>query len=153
MCFRNNLHLQLGPWRNGELYLVAFLSAQCMYTSLHAFQTCRLIFFSISSYLQKIDSLRWTPHMEGCLQTLAKKQECPTDEVLVQPVRLQLIVEKVAQAPWHDGEIETAELIRAPPAFYLKALQSQLQEVKRKLSPESQRNGKLPSTNYFYIPF
>jgi hypothetical protein len=108
--------------------------------------------FSISSYLQRIDALRWTPHMDECLQTLAEKQECPTDEVLVQQVRLQLIVEKVTQARWHDGEIENAGPVRAPPAFYLKALQSQLQEVKRKLPPESQQNGKLSSTNYFHVP-
>jgi hypothetical protein len=91
--------------------------------------------------------------MDECLQTLAEKQECPADEVLVQQVKLQLIVEKVAQIPWHDGEIENTESIRAPPALYLKALQSQLQEVKRKLPPELQRNGKLSSTNYFYVPF
>ena len=90
--------------------------------------------------------------MDECLQTLAEKQECPTDEVLVQQVRLQLIVEKVTQAPRYDGEIENTELIRAPPALYLKALQSQLQEVKRKLPSELQQNGKLSSTNYFRVP-
>src|SRR5271170_1606627 len=144
MAVRKHCNRQFGPWRNGELYLVAFLSAQCMYSSLHTFQTRRLI-FSISSNFQKIDALRWTPHMDECLQMLAEKQECPTDEILVQQVRLQLIVEKVVQAPWHDGEIENAERVRAPPAFYLKALQSQLQEVRRKLPPESLRNGKLSS--------
>jgi len=90
--------------------------------------------------------------MDECLQTLVEKQECPTDEVLVQQVRLQLIVEKVAQIPWHDGEIENAEPIRAPPTLYLKALQSQLQEVKHKLPPKLQRNGKLSSINYFSCP-
>lgn len=109
--------------------------------------------FRISSYLQRIDALRWTPHMEECLQTLAEKQECPTDEVLVQQVRLQLIVGKVAQAPWHDGEIENAEPIRAPPAFYLKALQSQLQGIKSKLTPESQLNGKLSLQTTFISIF
>ena len=74
---------------------------------------------------------------------LAENQEVPTDEVLVQQVRLQLIVEKVAQAAWHDGEIENAGSIRTPPAFYLKALQLQLQEVKRQLPPELRQNGKL----------
>jgi hypothetical protein len=85
--------------------------------------------------------------MDECLQKLAEKARMSK----VQQVRLQLIVEKVAQAPWHDREIENVEPIRAPPAFYLKALQSQLQEVKRKLPPESLRNGKLSSANYFHI--
>jgi hypothetical protein len=110
-------------------------------------------FSSISSFLQRIDALRWTPHMDECLQRLAEKQECPTDEILVQQVRLQLIVEKVAQAPWYDGEVENVEPIRAPPAFYLKALQSQLLEVKRKLPPESLRNGKLSFASRFHTRF
>ena len=91
--------------------------------------------------------------MDECIRTLEEKQECPTDEVLVQQVRLQLIVEKVAQAPWYDGESENTGPIRAPPSFYLKAFQSQLQEVKRNFSPESYQNGKFSSTNCSCVLF
>ena len=91
--------------------------------------------------------------MDECIRTLEEKQECPADEVLVQQVRLQFIVEKVVQAPWHDGESEHAGPMRAPPSFYLKGLQSQLQEVKRKLPPESRQNGKLSSINCYRVLF
>ncbi|OQV07342.1 hypothetical protein CLAIMM_11793 [Cladophialophora immunda] len=47
----------------------------------------------VSSFLQKTDALRWTPHMEECLVILDEKKECPNDAILVQQVRLQLIVE------------------------------------------------------------
>lgn len=89
--------------------------------------------------------------MDECLQVLDETQECHTDEILVQQVRLQMIVEKVTLGTWYDGVIETAEHIRAPPSFYLQALHSQLQEVKNKLPPQSQRNGKLSFTNYFVV--
>ncbi len=86
--------------------------------------------------------------MDECLQILDERHECLTDEILVQQVRLQLIVEKVTLGTWNDGAMETAEHIKAPPSFYLQALHSQLQEVKNKLPPQLQRNGKLSSTNY-----
>lgn len=76
--------------------------------------------------------------MEDCLQTLVERQEWPGDEVLVYQVRLQLIIEKVIRTKWDDENIET---VKMPPAFYLKALQSELQEVWRRVSPELQDNG------------
>ncbi len=112
-----------------------------------------LIDLSISSFLQKIDALRWTPHMGECLQVLDERQECLNDEILVQQIRLQLIVEKANQGTWNDGATETSEHIKAPLSFYSQALHSQLQEIKNKLSPRLQRNGKLSSSNYLCCPF
>ncbi|KIW35297.1 uncharacterized protein PV07_02000 [Cladophialophora immunda] len=54
---------------------------------------CFLSTSIVSSFLQKTDALRWTPHMEECLVILDEKKECPNDAILVQQVRLQLIVE------------------------------------------------------------
>ena len=83
--------------------------------------------------------------MDECLQILDEQQECLTDELLVQQVRLQLIVEKVARGPWNDVNS------KAPLTFYLQALHSQLQEIKDKLPRRSQGDGELLSTNYFAI--
>jgi hypothetical protein len=90
--------------------------------------------------------------MDECLQVLDETRECLTDEILVQQVRLQLIVEKVTPGTWYEGVIESAEHVRAPPSFYIQALHSQLQEVKNKIPPQLQRDGKLSSTNIFYCP-
>ena len=81
-----------------------------------------------------MDGLRWTPHLEESLCVLEESHECLNDEILVQQVRLQLIAEKVAIGNWDD---------KAPLSFYLQALHSQLQEVKSKLPPHLQSNGKL----------
>jgi hypothetical protein len=102
-----------------------------------------LIEFSVSSFLQKIDGLRWTPYMGECLQILDETKECPNDEILVQQVRLQLIVERINLGTWDEGA-EPPEQNREPSPLYLQALHSQLQEVKNKLPPESQNNGKFP---------
>jgi len=100
-----------------------------------------LIFLSVSSFLQKIDALRWTPHLDECLEVLNEKHESPIDDILVQQVRMQLIVEKVTWGPWNDGAIKTAEHSNVPLCFYLNALQSQLQEVKTKIPPYLKDNG------------
>ncbi|KAJ9401498.1 hypothetical protein DTO282F9_1695 [Paecilomyces variotii] len=101
---------------------------------------CFLLTSNVASYLQKIDALRWTSHMDESLRILAEKQECPTDIVLVQQVRLQLISEKVAQGPWQYGAAENTNSHEPPPAFYLQALQSQVMEAVQKAPPELQHN-------------
>jgi hypothetical protein len=99
----------------------------------------------ISSFLHQIDALRWTPHMDECLCILDEGPEGPNDEILVQQVRLQLIVEKVnCLENWQGGLKGRAYRARAPPSFYLQALQSQVEEVRSNRSFRSDNRGKLP---------
>ncbi|KAJ5591583.1 uncharacterized protein N7459_001952 [Penicillium hispanicum] len=72
---------------------------------------CFLTTSIISSFLQRIDALRWTPHLEECLQVLDQEKECLGDQILVQLVRLQLIAEKGCRATpdiGNDGESDVA---------------------------------------------
>lgn len=84
--------------------------------------------------------------MDECLQILDKTKECLNDEILVQQVRLQLIVEKMAQGTLHDGAIGSTDHKR-PTELYLEGLHSQLQSIKTSLVTRSQKNGKLPGNN------
>lgn len=104
-----------------------------------------MVTLSISAFLQKIDALRWTPHMDECLRILDERQECATDEILVQQVRLQLLVERVTLDTWTDKHM------RAPLSFYLQTLHSQFQEAKDKLPPHSQRTSEQSFTKYFIV--
>ena len=45
--------------------------------------------------------------MDECLQVLAERQKCPNDAILVQQVRIQLIVQKVAQVKSNHGHTAT----------------------------------------------
>ncbi|KAE9369122.1 hypothetical protein N431DRAFT_412898 [Stipitochalara longipes BDJ] len=92
---------------------------------------CFLITSIVSSFLQKIDALRWTPHMDECLQILDEAKECHNDLILVQLVRLQLIVEKLAARMPHGGAIESSEY-RGDGS----SLHSQLQDIKLQLLAE-----------------
>ena len=79
--------------------------------------------------------------MDECLQTLVERKEHPADAFLVQLVKLQLIVEKVAHAPWSESSGDLGGPIKAPSHFYLRALQRQLEDFKQNIPSELLQNG------------
>ena len=101
----------------------------------------RLIGTRMCSYFQRLDALRWTPYLDECIAVLGEKDEYPTDLLLVHLVKLQLVVEKAVQAPWHEERDDPNGSVRVPPIFYLKALQAQLQDFKTRTPPSIQGNG------------
>jgi hypothetical protein len=122
--------------------------ASSVYASILCLQSkMELTHASISSYCQRIDALRWTTYLDECLQILSENSEQPNDILLVQYVRLQLIIENLAQAPWHDALPDTTGSMRVPLIFYLKSLQTQLQDFKQKVPLELQQNGKFAALN------
>ena len=100
----------------------------------------RLIRTRMSSYFQRLDALRWTPYLDECIVVLGEKDEHPTDPLLIHLVKLQLVVEKAGQAPWHEERHDPSGSVRAPPIFYLKALQAQLQDFRTRIPPSIQGN-------------
>lgn len=101
---------------------------------------CFLLSSVVSSYFQRLDALRWTPYLDGCLVVLAENKEHPTDALLIELVQLQLIVEQLGQAPGYEGHDDSTSSAKAPPMFYLKALQAKLQDFKVKVSPKTHRD-------------
>jgi hypothetical protein len=102
-----------------------------------------LITFRISLFIQKIDALRWTSHMDECLQVLDEAKECLTDGILVQQVRLQLIAEKMAQGTWHDGALESTKHTSELPSLHFQSLHSQFQNIKIQILAGTQADGKM----------
>ena len=84
--------------------------------------------------------------MDEDLQMLDERKECPNDDILVQQVRLQVIVEKMALGTLHDGAMESTEHTREPPSLYLETLHSELQDIKTKLLVQPHTDGKLLCT-------
>ncbi|KAL4772925.1 hypothetical protein BDW60DRAFT_222131 [Aspergillus nidulans var. acristatus] len=99
---------------------------------------CFLITSIISTFVQRTDSLRWTPFMDECLKLMEKQQECLNDEILAQQVRLQLITDKLNLGPYHGGLAATPDPIQAPPAFYLHSMHAQLRSIQPRVAPNSQ---------------
>lgn len=80
--------------------------------------------------------------MDECIAVLAEEKEQPTDTLLIHLVKSQIIIEKIGQAPWHEECGSITGSVRAPPTFYLKALQAQLQDCKANVPPDIQGNRK-----------
>lgn len=97
---------------------------------------------SISSYFAQIDAMQWTPYMDECLDTLSENQESSFDELFINQVRLQLLCQQVPQALSQDRESGHAEGTIVPPTFYLKALQSNLKELKGSFCPDLLQDSK-----------
>jgi len=106
-----------------------------------------LIASRISSFLQKIDALRWTPYMDECLQILNERKECSNDDILVQQVRLQLILETIAPGTLPDGEVESTEHIRETSFPPLEIHHSQLHAIKTQLLSQPKIDGRLLCLN------
>ncbi|PYH41994.1 Zn(II)2Cys6 transcription factor domain-containing protein [Aspergillus saccharolyticus JOP 1030-1] len=104
---------------------------------------CYLLTSSISLFFKKAESLRWTPYLEECLETLSRHPDCPNDEVLVHQVRCQLINERVNQteAPpphSHSTLMNPYSTLRAPVSTYQHALNSYLASAQTKFPPHTQ---------------
>ena len=71
---------------------------------------------------------------------LAETPEYPSDALLAQYARLQLIEDDVCQAPWIEGEGISSDS-RAPSSYHLKSLEAQMKAFKQQLPTELQQNG------------
>ena len=81
--------------------------------------------------------MRWVPYYDDCLRLLAESEH-PSDTLLAHTVRIQLIVERALQAPWHDPA--TAECSRAPSSFYIKSLERDLLETRQQVPADLLQN-------------
>jgi len=108
--------------------------------------------FRSSSFLRKGESLRWTAYSNECLRVLETQKETASDMLLVQLVKLRLISEKLIDAPWSGAVTHGDQSVRPPAMFYLKSLESQIQDFKSKIPNELADNSKwLPENQYCLI--
>ena len=97
---------------------------------------------SVSTYFQRSDTLRWTSYLDDCLHELEDAKEYSTDTRLVYLVRVQLIVERAVQAPWHDSGFDSDETVRAPVQFHVITLQERLRDLKNGIPADLTWDGK-----------
>lgn len=85
---------------------------------------------SISVAFGKIESTRYSPYIQQCLNELQESKEYETDGILVHMVQLQRLMEKIAQV---NSKTELTESIggiaRAPDAAYMSTFQSELDKI------------------------
>ncbi|PIG83065.1 C6 transcription factor [Aspergillus arachidicola] len=96
---------------------------------------CFVLSSNLSSHLGRQDALNWTPQMEEALHMLTINGPCPTDELFVLQVRLQLFKQK-ADNVRQRGEVGCTRTetdpatVSLPHLLYFKMLRRQLQELR-----------------------
>ncbi|KFA62819.1 hypothetical protein S40285_03813 [Stachybotrys chlorohalonatus IBT 40285] len=85
-----------------------------------------------ASILGKMDSLRWTSHMQDCLEILEREKDHELDDVLVSFVKVQRVGDEAYKLLERDV-IEDAS--QAPAYVFKKSLLNRLDDVRRNLSP------------------
>ncbi len=88
--------------------------------------------------------MRWTPQMEQGLREISASTECPTDKAFALQIRLQLIGQKAIHVREQRAAATQGDTGTTPPPdfLYLKALQSQLQDLLETLPPALKTHGK-----------
>ncbi|KAB5566099.1 hypothetical protein GE09DRAFT_1218375 [Coniochaeta sp. 2T2.1] len=86
---------------------------------------CWYITSQIAFTLKKIDGLRWTSHLNDCMNYLNEHPEWHGDRLLSAQVRIQLLIDQAAA----DGQTTGM-----PPYYQLSALTSPVEAVKKQLA-------------------
>ncbi|KAE8334571.1 hypothetical protein BDV24DRAFT_156749 [Aspergillus arachidicola] len=107
---------------------------------------CFVLSSNLSSHLGRQDALNWTPQMEEALHMLTINGPCPTDELFVLQVRLQLFKQK-ADNVRQRGEVGCTRTetdpatVSLPHLLYFKMLRRQLQELRSSFQTNLHQSG------------
>jgi hypothetical protein len=93
--------------------------------------------------------MRWTAHMQECLQEIEARREAPLDDALVQFVRIQLIADKAINSASLDVNIELDSYFRPPPNLFAQEMLAQLGRLRSSMGTATWQEGKLiPSASH-----
>ena len=93
--------------------------------------------------------MRWTVHMQECLQEIEARCEAPLYDALVQCVRVQLIADKAINSASLDVNIELDFYFRPPQNLFAQELLAQLGRLRSSMGTAIWQEGKLiPSALY-----
>ncbi|CEL10427.1 hypothetical protein ASPCAL13546 [Aspergillus calidoustus] len=92
---------------------------------------CFLLSSFVSTYFGQMECMRWTPQMDGFLQTIEANTTCPSDPMLAVLVRLQRVVHGAeCTRDVHQGMM--------PIGLFTSSLLSQVRQIVESMPPELQ---------------
>lgn len=97
---------------------------------------------SYSNLMGKIDTLRWTPHMEESLEVLEREKAYPLDEVLTTFIRIQLVGDEANKLMVRDVMGSGGEVGQTPSYVFRKGMMTRLQNIRDNMSPAVSQNRK-----------
>ncbi|MCJ1389948.1 hypothetical protein MMC18_002806 [Xylographa bjoerkii] len=94
---------------------------------------------SIALYIDFMDDCPFPCYAEACMNVLEESAQYPSDEYLIQLVRLQHIAEEINQA-LPRSDLESPHSPTAPIALYIRTLQTKLEMFRSRLPIHLQQN-------------
>jgi hypothetical protein len=85
-----------------------------------------------------MEPLRWTATMDDYLRILSEEKETELDVLLVAQAKCQVITNQITSYPTEQAT--GGEGSKAPPAYFVKAMELQLQDIQKSLPIEIQSN-------------
>jgi hypothetical protein len=86
--------------------------------------------------LRQMEALRWTPYMDDCVRILREESEAELDFLLAFQAKCYVVVNQMIHS--HSEWTTDGEGPRPPAAYFIKALQLQLQGIRQSLPAEMQ---------------
>jgi hypothetical protein len=93
----------------------------------------------VSGFFRRLDKPSWLAYNEECCQLLETANAHHDDMTAVRLIRLQLLGDKITSSPWHVKQLSQTPV--APPILYLTSLRTELQDLKKSLSFDLEKNG------------
>ncbi|PYI31528.1 hypothetical protein BP00DRAFT_343482 [Aspergillus indologenus CBS 114.80] len=112
---------------------------------------CYLLTSSIALFFKKASSLRWTPYLEECLETLTQHPDTPNDEILIHQVRYQHANDQLSQPQPETPNVPTPTPTPISIPTYQHALTSYLQSAQPKFPPHTQQYSTPPPPPHIKI--
>jgi len=88
--------------------------------------------------LRQMEPLRWTATMDDYLRVLSEEKETELDILLVAQAKCQVITNQITSYPTEQAA--EGEGSKAPPAYFVKAMELQLEDILKSLPAEMQSN-------------
>lgn len=85
--------------------------------------------------------MRWTSHMQECLNDIEARREDPLDDTLVQYVKIQLIAEKSMSSGAPDANLEPDAGMQPPPYLFAQEMLGQLGQLRSAITHDLSQNG------------
>jgi hypothetical protein len=87
--------------------------------------------------------MRWTAHLQECLHEIEARREAPSDDALVQCVRIQLIADKAINSASLDVNVELDPYFRPPPNLFMQEMLAQLGRLRSSMGTATWKEGEL----------
>ena len=92
--------------------------------------------FRVWTSLRQMEPLRWTPYMDDCVRILREGRETELDFFLIFQAKCYIVVAQMIRP--HSEWAADTEGSRSPAAYFIKATQLQLQDIRQNLPADMQ---------------